>query len=126
MNPEVLERFVKEIKSARSISIAEALITSSGLDLVRRDIAAFLQRGGSARVLVGFDLPTDPKAFVAFQKLYPEQCKSSTVPFAAEKHLSSQTHSIQPSSRKRYGNYRFGTSHRQRMRNKSRSECFRY
>jgi HKD family nuclease len=70
---EVKDTFLKELKSAKRITMAEALITVSGFDLI---IEQFLERGGAGQVLIGFDLATHPDAVDALlklQELYPKR-----------------------------------------------------
>jgi HKD family nuclease len=58
----VLKQFQTELGGAFKFSLGMALITKSGLDLIREPIEHCLERGGKGRVLFGVDLPTEPAA----------------------------------------------------------------
>lgn len=66
---ETLNAILLELKRARSFSFAIALVTQSGLGLLRQGIEACLARRGSGEILVGVDLPSDPEALAYLTSL---------------------------------------------------------
>jgi HKD family nuclease len=72
---EVLDCFEKLIKSAETLFIAQALVTTSGLALIRKPLEKFLSGGGSIDIVIGFDLPTSPDAvdeLLDYRERYPK------------------------------------------------------
>jgi HKD family nuclease len=70
---EVLDAFRRELNEAAEAHLAFALISASGLKLLGKQMLRFLKGGGTMRVLVGTDLPTDPDAIeqlCAFQQRF--------------------------------------------------------
>lgn len=59
---QVLTVVQRQLTSARRFKIATAMVSSAGMDYIRDSIRRCLQKGGSGEILIGIDLPTDPKA----------------------------------------------------------------
>ncbi len=59
---ELIRQFQTELAKASKFSLGMALVTKSGLDLIRSSIEHCLRSGGHGKVLFGVDLPTEPAA----------------------------------------------------------------
>jgi HKD family nuclease len=59
---ELLTEVQRRLKSARQFKIATAMISAAGVNRVDESIRRCLQKGGSGEILIGIDLPSDPKA----------------------------------------------------------------
>lgn len=59
---ELLKAFLSELRRAKHVQIAVALIRRKGIEVLGGHIDAFLRRGGRLDVVLGTDLPTDPEA----------------------------------------------------------------
>jgi HKD family nuclease len=59
---EVLDAYRHELNGAEEARLALALISTSGLKLLKKQMLRLLKRGGIMRVLVGVDMPTYPDA----------------------------------------------------------------
>jgi len=59
---ELLTAVQRRLKSARQFKIATAMISAAGVNRVDESIRRCLQKGGSGEILIGIDLPSDPKA----------------------------------------------------------------
>ena len=59
---ETIEAYKTALASSKNASLAFALITNGGLDLIKNEIEQLLKRGGNLRFLVGVDMPSDPQA----------------------------------------------------------------
>lgn len=62
---DLVGQFKAELARASEFCFGMALVTKSGLDLIRSSIDLCLERGGRGRVLFGVDLPTEPAAIEA-------------------------------------------------------------
>ena len=59
---ETIEAYKTALASSKNASLAFALITNGGLDLIKNEIEQLLKRGGNLRFMVGVDMPSDPQA----------------------------------------------------------------
>ena len=59
---ELIRQFRTEFAKASKFSLGMALITKSGMSLIRSSIEHCLETGGHGKVLFGVDLPTEPAA----------------------------------------------------------------
>jgi HKD family nuclease len=59
---QVLTTVQRHLASARRFKIATAMVSAAGMDYVGDSIRRCLQKGGTGEILIGIDLPTDPKA----------------------------------------------------------------
>jgi HKD family nuclease len=76
LDEEVLNAFLAAMKDVGKFSIATALVTSTGLDLILASMRSAFDRGAIGRLLFGIDMPTEPEAIDSLMKLkthYPNQ-----------------------------------------------------
>lgn len=59
---QVLTSVRRCLASARRFKIATAMVSAAGMAYVDDSIRRCLQKGGTGQILIGIDLPTDPKA----------------------------------------------------------------
>ncbi len=76
---DLAKAFRKEMKTARHVSIAVALIRWKGLELISKQISTHLHNGNTVDILIGFDLPTEPEAVDRLLKLQTEHPKHMRV-----------------------------------------------
>lgn len=66
---QLVTRLQEELLSARMFRIASAMISVAGLNEIVHSLERCLERGGSGRILIGVDLPSDPHAIERLRKL---------------------------------------------------------
>lgn len=76
---ELLERFTTELARASNFYFGMALVTKTGLELVRPSIERCLERRGHGQLLFGVDLPTDPDAIQSLFELQSRHKESFEV-----------------------------------------------
>jgi HKD family nuclease len=59
---EVMTHFRRELRGAKEFAFASALVSSTGVAAIRESLQHCLAHGGVGKILIGIDLPTDPKA----------------------------------------------------------------
>ena len=69
---ELVTRVQRELNSARMFRIATAMVSPAGVDELYLSLERCLERGGSGRILIGVDLPSDPHAIERLRKLATE------------------------------------------------------
>lgn len=78
---QVLTTIQRHVASARQFKIAIAMVSAAGMDYVGDSIRRCLQKGGTGEILIGIDLPTDPKALrdlLRIQSKHPGQLELKT------------------------------------------------
>jgi len=66
---ELVTRIQRELPSAKMFRIATAMVSPAGVDELYPSLERCLERGGSGRILIGVDLPSDPNAIERLRKL---------------------------------------------------------
>lgn len=59
---ETIDAYKIALASSKNASLAFALITNGGLELIKNEIKLLLKRGGNLKFLIGVDMPSDPQA----------------------------------------------------------------
>jgi len=59
---ELLQEFKEELAKAARFHIGMALLTKKGVDHIYASMARCLRQGGRGEILIGIDLPTEPRA----------------------------------------------------------------
>lgn len=59
---QLVTKIQRELASAQQFQVATAMVTMAGVEWIYRSIEQCMEKGGSGRILIGIDLPSDPKA----------------------------------------------------------------
>jgi hypothetical protein len=62
----------EELLSAKMFRIASAMVSVAGVNEIFPSLERCLEKGGSGRILIGVDLPSDPHAIERLRKLADE------------------------------------------------------
>jgi len=66
---QLVTRLQEELLSAKMFRIASAMVSVAGVNEIFRSLERCLDRGGSGRILIGVDLPSDPHAIEKLRRL---------------------------------------------------------
>lgn len=59
---QLVSRIQKEIATSQQFQVATAMVSTAGVNLIRHSIERCFDKGGTGKILIGIDLPSDPSA----------------------------------------------------------------
>ena len=76
---ELLTAVQRRLMSARRFKIATAMISAAGVNNVDESISICLKKGGTGEILIGIDLPSEPKAMQELLRIQADYADQLTL-----------------------------------------------